>query len=152
MKKITGIITIALLAMAWMCQAVDYSSHFYDQRVYRVALGSGTAPSAADMATVRLHNGDQVLNTDDGVLYIMHATNVYTKFTAAGLVTATSLGNIPIASISNALTTVNKTDTNVNPVVTTHTPTFIGQILVGTVSSLVWTASGLTTNSWIVIK
>jgi hypothetical protein len=49
------------------------------------------APSAADMATVGLHNGDMVLNTDDNVLYIMHATNVYTQITSAGAMTTETL-------------------------------------------------------------
>lgn len=83
MKKILGLIAVLAL-VAGTCQAVDYANHMYQQRVYRVALGSGNAPSAADMVTIGVHNGDMVLNTDDNVLYIMHATNVYTKFTAAG--------------------------------------------------------------------
>jgi hypothetical protein len=90
MKKLLGMIAV-LATVAGACLAVDYSNHMYTPRVYRVALGSGVAPSAADMATVGLHNGDMVLNTDDNVLYIMHATNVYTKVTSAGAVTVETL-------------------------------------------------------------
>lgn len=113
MKKLLGIITIALLATAWTCQAVDYSRHFYDQRVYRVALGSGTAPSAADLALVRLHNGDMVLNTDDDVLYIMHATNVYTKITSAGVMTANSIDSAAIGNATGRNRLVGSTSVNV---------------------------------------
>lgn len=98
MKKLIKFLTIALVTGACTCSwAVDYANHFYDQRVYRVALGSGTAPTAADMNTVRMHNGDMVLNTDDNCLYIMHATNVYTKMTSAGTVTLASM-SVPLAS------------------------------------------------------
>ena len=108
MKLLVGL-TVALLA-AWTCQAVDYSNHSYPTRMFRVALGSGNAPSAADMATIRLHNGDMVLNTDDNVLYIMQATNVYTKIDATGRLTAVQLMNIPTnvviiaANVSGAVT------------------------------------------------
>ena len=130
MKKLLAVLAVAVLA-AWTCQAVDYSNHSYPTRMFRVALGSGNAPSAADMATIRLHNGDMVLNTDDNVLYIMQATNVYTKIDATGNLTAVHLigiptnlvitadnitnalttaggsvgGNVPVAAITNALTT-----------------------------------------------
>jgi len=97
MKKLLGIMAVALLAAVWTCQAVDYNNHFYNQRVYRVALGSGTAPAASDMALIGLHNGDMVLNTDDDCLYIMHATNVYTKMTSAGTVTLAAM-SVPLAS------------------------------------------------------
>ncbi len=97
MKKLLGIMAIALLGIVWTCQAVDYNNHFYDQRVYRVALGSGTVPAASDMALIGLHNGDMVLNTDDDCLYIMHATNVYTKMTSAGTVTLAAM-SVPLAS------------------------------------------------------
>jgi hypothetical protein len=97
MKKLLGIMAVALLAVVWTCQAVDYNNHFYNQRVYRVALGSGTAPAASDMALIGLHNGDMVLNTDDDCLYIMHATNVYTKMTSAGTVTLAAM-SVPLAS------------------------------------------------------
>jgi hypothetical protein len=110
MKKLLGVLAVAVLA-AWTCQAVDYSNHSYPTRMFRVALGSGNAPSAADMATIRLHNGDMVLNTDDNVLYIMQATNVYTKIDATGNLTAVHLIGIPTNlvitadNITNALTT-----------------------------------------------
>jgi len=85
-KKI-GLFGIALI-LAWSCQAVDYDQHFgRAARVYRVGLGSGEAPSAADMKTVGIRPGDMVVNTDDGVLYIMQATNVYTKIDADGNMT-----------------------------------------------------------------
>ncbi len=89
MKKSLGLIAVLAL-VAGTCQAVDYANHMYQQRVYRVALGSGNAPSAADMVTIGVHNGDMVLNTDDNVLYIMHATNAYTKITGAGAMTASA--------------------------------------------------------------
>jgi hypothetical protein len=97
-KKLLKFLTIALVAGACTCSwAVDYNNHFYNQRVYRVAIGSGTAPSAADMAGVAIRNGDMVLNTDDDCLYIMHATNVYTKMTSEGAVTLASM-TVPLAS------------------------------------------------------
>ena len=96
MKLLVGLI-VAVLA-GWTCQAADYDNgHVYNVRQFRVALGSGTAPTAADMAKIRLHNGDEVLNTDDNVLYIMQATNVYTKISAAGRMTfgdATMITNV----------------------------------------------------------
>jgi hypothetical protein len=98
MKKILRFLTVALVTSACTCAwAVDYANHFYDQRVYRVALGSGNAPSASDMNLIRMHNGDMVLNTDDNCLYIMHATNVYTKMTSAGTVTLAAM-SVPLAS------------------------------------------------------
>ncbi len=98
MKKLLRFLTIALVAGACTCHAVDYNNHFNNnQRVYRVALGSGNAPSAADMNTVYIRNGDMVLNTDDDCLYIMHATNVYTKMTSAGTVTLAAM-SVPLAS------------------------------------------------------
>jgi hypothetical protein len=90
MKKLFGILAVAGL-IAGSVFGVDYSNHMHEQRVYRVALGSGTAPSAADMLTIGVHNGDMVLNTDDNILYLMHATNVYTKFTSAGAMTTETL-------------------------------------------------------------
>nr|MDD5523524.1 polymer-forming cytoskeletal protein [Kiritimatiellia bacterium] len=109
MKKLIGIITIALLAMVWTCRAVDYNNHFYNQRVYRVALGSGTAPSASELATVGLHNGDFVLNTDDDVLYIMHATNVYTKIASDGTLTLEALAIDGNAVVTGSITGQNVT-------------------------------------------
>ena len=86
MKKLLAVLAVAVLA-AWTCQAADYNNgHMYSVRQFRVALGSGTAPSAADMATIRLHNGDMVLNTDDSANYLMTATNTYVKFTSAGAI------------------------------------------------------------------
>ena len=106
MKKLLGTIMV-LATTAIACLAVDYDNHVFPVRVYRVALGSGVAPSAADMDTVRLHNGDMVLNTDDGVLYIMHETNVYTKFTSAGAATITSASIAGISSGVQAETATN---------------------------------------------
>lgn len=42
-------------------------------------------------------------------------------------------------------------DTNAGAVATTHLPAFSGQLLIGTVSNLVFVAEGTTTNSWIAI-
>ena len=42
-------------------------------------------------------------------------------------------------------------DTNDTVTVTTHTPAFAGQILIGSVADLVWIAGGTTTNDWIAI-
>jgi hypothetical protein len=118
MKKLLRFLTVALVTGACTCSwAVDYANHFYDQRVYRVALGSGTAPTAADMNTIRLHNGDMVLNTDDDVLYIMHATNVYTKITAAGAMTINSSFVTDGSTIGGVATsTTSRTSINIQPV------------------------------------
>lgn len=40
-------------------------------------------------------------------------------------------------------------DTNTVADATLHTPAFVGQLLIGTVSNVVWTSGGTTTNSWI---
>lgn len=87
----------ALVTCSVVLAVTDYSPQRYDGKIYRVALGSGTAPSAAEAALIGIKTGDMVENTDDGVLYIMHATNVYTKFTAAGTVTLTAM-SVPLAS------------------------------------------------------
>ena len=113
MKKLLGIIAVALLGTAMACQAANYANHFFNQRVYRVSLGSGTAPTAADMALIRLQNGEMVLNTDDNVLYIMHATNVYTKITAAGVVTMSSVDSTAIANATGRNRLVNAASINV---------------------------------------
>ena len=98
-KKI-GLLGIALI-VAWSCQAVDYNQHFgRPARAYRVGLGSGEAPSAADMKGVGIRPGDIVINTDDDVLYIMNATNVYTKITAAGAATMPALTVTGAASLN----------------------------------------------------
>jgi len=102
MKTLLGIITVVLLGAALTCQAVDYDNHFFDQRVYRVSLGSGNAPTAADMALIRLQNGEMVLNTDDDVLYIMHSTNVYTKIEADGTMTVAALSADQLTAGSTA--------------------------------------------------
>ena len=79
---------LATLAVAWSCQALDYSQHFgRPPRMYRVSLGVGGAPSAADMNTVYIRPGDMVANADDDALFIMSATNVYTKIDASGNMT-----------------------------------------------------------------
>ena len=113
MKKILSIIAVMALTLS-VGLATDYSHHMYNQRTYRVALGAGNVPSAADMALVRLHNGDTVLNTDDDVLYIMHETNVYTKITAAGAMTIGDLSaeTVTATSVSAALVSVDTTVTN----------------------------------------
>lgn len=97
MKKRIGL-CLASLMLALSCYGIDYSLHFNrDARIYRVALGSGTAPTAADMNTIGILPGDVVVNTDDNCYYLMHATNVYTKITAAGDVSLTSM-TAPLAS------------------------------------------------------
>lgn len=92
MKRLLGILAVAVFA-AWTCQATDYSLHMHPARVFRVALGSGTAPSAADMLTYGIQPGDEVVNTDDNALYIMNATNKYVKVSAAGAITTASTIN-----------------------------------------------------------
>ena len=85
--KLLAVLIVAVLA-AGMAQAADYDKgQMSNVRVYRVALGAGTAPSAADMAYNGVHNGDFVLNVSDNALYIMNASNVYVKITAAGAMT-----------------------------------------------------------------
>ncbi len=90
-KRVLTCMAVALFALT--CHAVDYANHMYTYRIFRVALGSGTAPSASDVSNLRVHNGDMILNTDDSVLYIMHASNVYTKVTAAGAMTVESFAS-----------------------------------------------------------
>ena len=105
MKKLLGVLAVAVLA-AWMVQAADYDKgQMSNVRVYRVALGAGTAPSAADMAYNGVHNGDFVLNVSDNALYIMNASNVYVKITAAGAMT--------VAGAINGVTLNTSTVTNV---------------------------------------
>ena len=83
---------LATLAVAWSCQALDYSQHFgRPPRMYRVSLGVGGAPSAADMKTIYIRPGDMVANTDDDALFIMSTTNVYTKIEADGTATIVSM-------------------------------------------------------------
>ena len=89
-KKIS-LLGIALIT-AWSCQAVDYNQHFgRPARAYRVGLGSGEAPSSADMKGVGVRPGDIVINTDDDALFIMSTTNVYTKIEADGTATIVSM-------------------------------------------------------------
>jgi len=99
MKKIG--LCLASLMLAWSCMAIDYSLHMSDARVYRVALGSGNTPSTADVKAIGIRTGDFVENTDDHVLYIMHATNVYTKITAAGAVTIGALAALDVTGNAN---------------------------------------------------
>ena len=101
MKKILSIIAVMALTLS-VGLAVDYSHHMYNQRTYRVALGAGNAPSAADMALVRLHNGDTVLNTDDNILYIMTETNKYIKIESDGALTVDAI----ISGIGSGITGV----------------------------------------------
>jgi hypothetical protein len=89
MKKLLSL--FACLAFAGLVFAADYSPQMYPARIYRVALGTGNAPSAADAAFVGIKPGDMVENTDDGTLFVMLTSNVYTKTTSAG-VTSTSGG------------------------------------------------------------
>lgn len=103
MKKImVGL--MALLVTATLVLAADYSPQLHNAKIYRVALGSGTAPTAADAAFVGIKPGDMVENTDDNVLYIMTATNAYVKIESDGAVTAAA-GNIVLARMTNALVT-----------------------------------------------
>ena len=82
---------VVALALAASAFAVNYDNHQSTPKIYKVGLGSGNAPSAADAATYGLTQGSFVLNTDDDALFIMHATNVYTKISSAGALTLTSL-------------------------------------------------------------
>jgi len=103
--KLLAVLIVAVLA-AGMAQAADYDKgQMSNVRVYRVALGAGTAPSAADMAYNGVHNGDFVLNVSDNALYIMNASNVYVKITAAGAMT--------VAGAINGVTLNTSTVTNV---------------------------------------
>jgi hypothetical protein len=113
MKKSMTLSLLALLVTATMVLAVtDYSPQMYNARIYRVALGSGSAPSAAEAALVGIKNGDMVENTDDGVLYIMNATNVYTKITAAGALTvAGAVTQSGATTLANG-STIDGTSTN----------------------------------------
>ena len=103
MKKIM-VVLMALLVTATLVLAADYSPQLHNAKIYRVALGSGTAPTAADAAFVGIKPGDMVENTDDNVLYIMTATNAYVKIESDGAVTAAA-GNIVLARMTNALAT-----------------------------------------------
>ena len=103
--KLLAVLIVAVLA-AGMAQAADYDKgQMSNVRVYRVALGAGTAPSAADMAYNGVHNADFVLNVSDNALYIMNASNVYVKITAAGAMT--------VAGAINGVTLNTSTVTNV---------------------------------------
>ena len=91
-KKLCLCIASLMLAGVWSCQALDYDQHFArGMRVYRVSLGVGGAPSAADMKTIYIRPGDMVANEDDGTLFIMSTTNVYTKIEADGTATIVSM-------------------------------------------------------------
>lgn len=59
-------------------------------------------------------------------------------------VEVTAAAAIPAASFAAV-------DTNATVTVTTHTPAFRGQLLIGTASSLVWVAVGTTTNDWVAV-
>jgi len=116
MKKIIVLLLASLVTMSAYC--IDYSLHMYDGRVYRVALGSGTAPSADDMKTIGIRPGDMVVNTDDDALYIMSTSNVYTKITAAGSVTVAAFAPSSLtvsgrATIGGELE-VNNSDVDIN--------------------------------------
>lgn len=96
-KSYIGLVLLALMFVSTAVMAADYSPQLQAGKIYRVALGSGVAPSAEDTKFVGIKNGDMIENTDDNCLYIMHATNVYTKMTAAGTVTLASM-SVPLAS------------------------------------------------------
>lgn len=99
MKLLVGL-TVAVLAAGSMALAVtDYSPQMKYARIYRVALGSGNAPSAAEANLVAVKPGDMVANTDDNALYIMSATNVYTKITAAGLINGVTINTTMITNV-----------------------------------------------------
>ena len=93
MKKILGRLTGLAMVVAFTCQAADYSPHMYQSKIYRVALGSGSAPSAADAALVGIKPGDMVENTDDHVLYVMTATNAYVKVESDGTISSALASN-----------------------------------------------------------
>jgi hypothetical protein len=99
MKKFARLfwLLVAGFGIAMTCPAIDYSLHMSDARVYRVALGSGSAPSAADMSSIGIRPGDVVVNTDDDAYFLMSATNVYTKITKAGTITITAV-SMPLSS------------------------------------------------------
>lgn len=90
MKRLLGLLLASLVAVTALA-GTDWSPQQKVGRIYRLALGSGVAPTAADAAFNGVQTGDMVENTDDGCLYIMHTTNVYTKITAAGGVTVVTL-------------------------------------------------------------
>ena len=103
MKKILGRLTGLAMVVAFTCQAADYSPHMYQSKIYRVALGSGSAPSAADAALVGIKPGDMVKNTDDHVLYVMTATNAYVKVESDGTISSALASNkIVIGNSSGA--------------------------------------------------
>lgn len=103
MKKILGRLTGLAMVIAFTCQAADYSPHMYQSKIYRVALGSGSAPSAADAALVGIKPGDMVENTDDNVLYVMTATNAYVKVESDGTISSALASNkIVIGNSSGA--------------------------------------------------
>lgn len=103
MKKILGRVTGLAMVIAFTCQAADYSPHMYQSKIYRVALGSGSTPSAADAALVGIQPGDMVANTDDNVLYVMTATNAYVKVESDGTISGALASNkIVIGNSSGA--------------------------------------------------
>lgn len=69
---------------------------------------------------------------------------VDTLQTEMDAVEAVAAAAIPAASFAAV-------DTNATVTVTTHTPAFRGQLLIGTASNLVWIAVGTTTNDWVAV-
>lgn len=65
--------------------------------------------------------------------------------TEMAAVEAVAAAALPVASLA-----VVNTNTTADSTLTT--PAFVGQLLIGTVSNVVWAAEGLTTNSWIKIS
>lgn len=104
-----------------------------------VAPGYLLVGNAASQAVAVAVSGDATL-----------ATNGAVAIAAGAVVNADVATNAAIASTK--LAGLALTDTNTTVDVTTRTPLFAGQVLVGTVSNKVWVSEGTTTNDWIAVN
>ena len=167
MKKILIAACAALVAfVAYAAQDADLSQRdVRDPKKLDAILEANAADAQSRLAAIEAVEGAGGALAP-GQIVIGNAATVAVAVAVSGDIAMTTGGVVSISSgvivdadvktnaaiASTKLAGLALTDTNTTVTATLNTPLFAGQVLVGTVSNLVWVSKGVTTNDWILVN